>query len=415
MNNNNSPVENKDYSDWKYKRNYNSKRRSKRDLLRQLDEDNEDLWSNSETPIYIPTLNHYTPDLTSTAVHNHNTDLVSSKSKFKNTNLSPSFSYLTPSSSFAFPQQIPIYYKPKVRKTPPLIKTLFDQKTKLNNKIPNLFPSNYDDTNLAAADNFDYQDEMGNKREDIDLEHKLKEPAHYYFDDEFEDELFNKNYEDKKFNLDKELNKNFNENFDRNFDKKFKSKKGSNNNKKSLKPRNEKTKNRRRRTNRPSIKQVDTSQIEREDDLDSSKERREKLDKKSKDTKEQKLVRITRQITVYNKNLFEDRFNLRSIDKEELLGDSSLEKSAKLIDDEDEEQEEENDELKKVLKSKKRVRKRRKEKRRSPANRTTNRKKKTYKKRVLKSNGTKQKRNKRRNVKSRSSNLISKNNSIQHL
>ena len=243
----------------------------------------------------------------------------------------PTYSFLAPS-SFAFPQ-IPTtvyHYKPKSRGTPSF-GTLYGQKgRKARPNLTNLFP-NYDSNldNLAT----DYQDEMANRKEEIDLEHKeksAKEPS--YFDDEFEDE-FNRDDLDRKYPGNRDLEKDFKVNFDKSFDKEFNPKPA-----KPKKPKNtnkNKNKNKNKRKHRPSIKKmIDTSQVEREGDEEMPKE---------SDANEQKLVRITRQITtVYNKNLFEDSFDLRSVgDKGELLDkegllqqkESLLESGQDLLDD----------------------------------------------------------------------------------
>lgn len=245
----------------------------------------------------------------------------------------PSYSFLAPS-SFAFPQ-VPTtlyrYKQPKTQRTPSF-GTLFGQEShhKSRPSLGNLYP-NYDSSLDNLASNQDYQDEMSNRKEEIDLEHRekaAKEPS--YFDDEFEDE-FNRDESDRK-SSDRDLDKDFKTNFDKNFDKEFNPKRSGPKKKNPPRNGNNKHKSKGRKTNRrPSIKKmIDTSQVEREGEDDERT-------RKDADTKEQKLVRITRQITVYNKkNLFEDSFDLRSIGSEENpLGDKDqlLENGQDLLDD----------------------------------------------------------------------------------
>lgn len=411
-----------DYQDnnWNYKRN---RRRSKRDLfanrknfISPIIEDNEDLWSNSAGPIYIPTINRFTPDLTNTAVHNHNFgfDLTQFKPKStlnrnKNENVNQpsvehfpsSYSFLTPS-SFAF-SQIPVFYKPsKPKAITPSITTIFhSQKDKSPNRpgIVKQFP-NYE-TNLDNLSFDDYSDELSNRKEEIDLEHKLKQADETNYFDDFEDEFKDKELFDKKF---KDLDKNFNKNFDKNFNKDFSPKRTKS--KKNL-PRNKGRKN--KKTIRTAIKKkFDSSKLEHEREDDNDEITGRALDK-DLDKKAQKLVRITRQITVYNKNLFEDSFDLRGVDRNTFLNTGeNLLKNANLIDANDEEDEKNESKNMPRLKKKKRVRKNNKK-----GTKRTGDRKKRNRKRILKnsSNSNKKRVKKRRGTKSRRE--IWSNNSLE--
>ena len=335
-----------DYRDWSY--NKHNRRRSKRDLFTRRKanfirppEDNEDLWLSSsvpQTPIYIPTINRFgSPDLANgnIAMHNHKLGLDSLGSSFRPKQGSrnkenqipshhfPSYSFLAPS-SYAFPQTLTnvYHYKPKSHQAPSF-GTLYGQKShQARPSLSNLFP-NYD-ANLASND---YSDEMSNRKEEIDLEHRekaAKEP-NYFDESEFEDEFNRDEPIERKYPNNRDQEKDFKVNFDKNFDKDFKVKRPVPKPKKG----NKKSKPNNKRKHRPSIKKmIDTSQVEREG------EEAGRMGKES-DAKEQKLVRITRQITVLNRNLFEDSFDLRSIgDKSELLDkEGLLESGQDLLDD----------------------------------------------------------------------------------
>ena len=436
---NESPVDSsQDYSDqldWKSpKRGY--KRRNKRELFARGHrpsavkhflssvEDNEDLWTSNGGSIYIPTI-------TGTAIHNHKYEhpFSTSNHKKQRENAFPTYALsndnvpiLAPS-SFAF-SQIPVVYKPKT----PSITSLFRSKNKstfnlqaneqtngYSNRrrpsISNLYPSSYDQTNLDnLAENADYPDEMNNRKEELDLEHRekaSKEP--HYFDDEFEDEMFNSRNFDKDLKTDE-----FKKNFDKNFDKEFKPRKALPSRPKNG-GRNKNHRNHRNKkgNNRPLIKQkIDTSQLEREDDLDNLNSAKD-VERDRQDTKEQKLVRITRQITVYNKNLFKDQVDLTGVDNGELLDGEMLKndlldssETGELVDSKNEE-----DLLKKSnlprLKKKKRMGKKGKRKQLPGGRKKKTRKRIKGKTSASPNSKRKNGNRKRRGTKSRSLNLIS--------
>lgn len=363
---NESPVDvASDYGeqDWKYNKRRGYKRRHKRDILSSGKsrskksfnnpvEDNEDLLNfNSGASIYIPTtvdrLNLGLAD--NTAIHNHKLSINNlPKTNLKNSKRSNHFpSYgghsintlnnvpFIGSSSFDF-SKIPIVHNVPTTNNRP----------KIGPNFSNLYPIY--DTNLDTQANEpnDYLDFSNDKREEIDLDYKEKagrEPE--YFDDEFTNE--------------------FKDNFD--FPKPTQRPKIT---KKSYNP---------KRNNRPKSKKTtfkkkyDYDKLEREDDLEA------RTVDRSLDSKGQKLVRVTRQITVYNKNLFEDSFNLRGVDEEEMLDSNDALNDESISTKLDQESDEKRKELKKPnlskLKRRRKIRKKKTKKSKTNSNKQKKRSK----------------------------------------